>query len=762
MRESYSVILIVIAVLNLICIIRSISKRGKLAAHIRVLLLAIIIQIMGHVLIISASGMKISALGYYAYLAGSDWMFYFGILTMLEYSGFRNRLAGMFKKLFFVITALDTISIVLNTEFDHVFGLNELILEDGKVYYQLFSHTGHQVHLILVYLMFGFMLGTMIYKALVTPKIYVERYLVIIFSLLLTAIWESYYIFADIPVDKSMTGYGICGVLVYYFSLEYTPIFIVRQMLLRVVNGISEAVLFFDMEGKCIYVNEAAGRSFGINQNNGATADSFLMELLGDYDMKNDQDYSRKIVRNRENGLQYLIVEFHRLENRKKQYISSFFTIRDYTEEENEQRKKRFYATHDRLTGLYNKEYFEELVREKLRKNPTEDYYIVTSNIKNFKHLNDNYGHEFGDEMLLKLTNTIAKYASEDSLYCRLHNDRFSMLVNSKEFEEERFLMDPVAAWNLSIKVRNPIAVHVGVYKISSRELPVSAMLDRATMALDSIRDDYGVRVAYYNEKLREDRLWEQKVSGQIEDAIKDGQIVPYLQPQVDKTGSCWGAELLVRWIHPTEGFLSPARFIPIIEKNGLIAKVDLHMWEEACRLLAEWKQKGVTSINLSVNISPKDIYFLDIVEELKGLVKKYDIGTERLHLEITETVMMNNEMGLNIIKQLREAGFVVEMDDFGSGYSSLNMLKDMPIDVLKIDMLFLNKTSNKEKAETIIQSVLELSEKLGIKSLTEGVETKEQLDMLTEMGCCSFQGYYFARPMPVEEFERQYVFKKE
>jgi len=194
-----------------------------------------------------------------------------------------------------------------------------------------------------------------------------------------------------------------------------------------------------------------------------------------------------------------------------------------------------------------------------------------------------------------------------------------------------------------------------------------------------------------------------------------------------------------------------------VFEANGMIARLDAYMWERACQLLKSWQEKGI-DLFLSVNISPKDFYFIDVYETIHALIEKYGIDPVKLRLEITETVMMSDvENRLRIIENLRREGFVVEMDDFGSGYSSLNMLKDMPVDLLKIDMIFLRKSSDAQRSRTILQTIVDLSLQLGIPSITEGVETAEQLSMLTAMGCRLFQGYYFDKPLPVEEFQEKY-----
>ena len=248
-------------------------------------------------------------------------------------------------------------------------------------------------------------------------------------------------------------------------------------------------------------------------------------------------------------------------------------------------------------------------------------------------------------------------------------------------------------------------------------------------------------------------------LSGQLKDAISKGQIIPYLQPIEDRKGCIVGAEALVRWNHPDLGFLVPAMFVPVFEDNGMIAEMDRCMWRSACEILKGWQQDH-PDLFISVNISPKDFYYMDVAAEIKALVEEFSLPPEKLRLEITETVMMNDEENhLAVINDLRNAGFLVEMDDFGSGYSSLNMLKDMPMDVLKIDMKFLSHSSEEIKTRRILLGIIDLAADLGFVSVIEGVETEDQYTLLSNMGCRLFQGYYIARPMVADDFE---IFLKE
>lgn len=300
--------------------------------------------------------------------------------------------------------------------------------------------------------------------------------------------------------------------------------------------------------------------------------------------------------------------------------------------------------------------------------------------------------------------------------------------------------------------------VFIGVYDIENLDDPVSIMCDKANIAGDTIKNDYHSYIAYYNNAMLENSIEERRIIGEFERALNNEEFVMYLQPQVDFKGIARGAEALVRWRHPVKGLLSPAVFVDVLEKAGLIYKIDKYMWEKAAAKLKEWKELGKEQYHISVNISTKDFYLVDVYETFVDIVERNGINPEKLKLEITETTIMDNfERNIKIIKRLQDYGFKIEIDDFGSGYSSLNMLKDISADILKIDMGFLNATENELKGQDILESIIFLAQKLGMEVITEGVETSQQLTMLIQMGCRMFQGYYFSRPVPEEEFEKKY-----
>jgi EAL domain-containing protein (putative c-di-GMP-specific phosphodiesterase class I) len=248
----------------------------------------------------------------------------------------------------------------------------------------------------------------------------------------------------------------------------------------------------------------------------------------------------------------------------------------------------------------------------------------------------------------------------------------------------------------------------------------------------------------------------EHRLSSQLPRALKEEQMKLYLQPQVNRLGQVIGAEALMRWEHPERGLLMPGDFLPYFEKNYMIVSTDQYMWEKACMLLRKWKDEGRTDWYVAVNISPSDFEYVDVCEELGELVKKYEIDPAKLRVEITETTIMQNpRRQIKLIGRLRLAGFYVEMDDFGSGYSSFAMLKDIHVDALKLDMNFLSRNGNDDRGKKILKAMADLVEELKMTMVAEGVENLDQVEYLRQIGCDVYQGYYFGKPVTVEEFEK-------
>lgn len=295
-----------------------------------------------------------------------------------------------------------------------------------------------------------------------------------------------------------------------------------------------------------------------------------------------------------------------------------------------------------------------------------------------------------------------------------------------------------------------------GIYEITDPSIPVEKMCDRALLAAKSVKGQYNHPYAVYDDALREKLLREKQLTDAMETAIAEKQFAVYLQPKYDlQHNRLAGAEALVRWIHPEWGFLSPGEFIPLFEKNGFIPRLDEYVWEQTCALLRQWQEQGEHLLPVSVNVSRADMYLSDLPDTLEGLTKQYEIDPAYLHLEVTETAYAENPGQIvSTVAELRKRGFVVELDDFGSGYSSLSMLSEMAVDILKLDMRFIRSELAKSPEQSILNDVVAMAHRMGLQVVAEGMETREQMNRLQVVGCDYGQGYFLAKPMPVPEFE--------
>ena len=750
MREVFSVIFLILALALAVCAVIALRSEKSMGRPVALLLVALIPPVIGNMIIIFSGQEKLSLIGCYIYFLGMDLV----MAALLRFTFAYCRISWphpLLKWAVCLLLAADVVQYALNPFFHHAFTTRKVMI-DGFPYYKLVPLIGQTYHRVVDYGIFIAVLIIFVVKTARTPRIYAERYAVILLAMIFGGLWQSYYIVSGTPVDKSMIGFAIFGILVFYFALYYRPMRLLDRMLAGIASDMPEALFFYDATGRCIWANRPGMALTAMKGSDFEEAAENLERIFGSLG-GGEEWFSERVLGSGEDA-RYYILEKHTVTDTHRGTAGSFLSVRDNTREQRARLKEKYSAVHDELTGLYRREYLYESIRHRIDGRPGERWLIIYVNVRNFKIVNDIFSSAFGDYTLRCIADWLRSRATANCLYGRLSGDNFGVCMPAEEFDEDRIREDLSRFTVRDGIIEHHVHMNLGVFEVTERMMNVSVMFDRAHMALSAIRDDYQTYIAWYDDEMRRKLLWDQKISSQLPDAIAARQVVPYLHPIVDRNGKVAGAEALVRWIHPEHGFLSPAEFIPVFEKNGMIAQVDRYMWKCACETLAGWGPE-YKDLFISVNISPKDFYFMNVEEQIRKLVRDCGIDPARLRLEITETVMMTDmDSRLKILENLREAGFIVEMDDFGSGYSSLNMLKDMPVDVLKLDMAFLNKARDDEKAHTILRSIISLSGDLGIESLAEGVETVEQYRMLADMGCSLFQGYYFAKPMPLPDFE--------
>lgn len=415
----------------------------------------------------------------------------------------------------------------------------------------------------------------------------------------------------------------------------------------------------------------------------------------------------------------------------------------------------------DTLTGLSSLSQFQVDVTEKLNKNRRDKYALIYSDFNKFKYINGTAGYALGNNVLIEFAKLISSMTKKDELVCRAAADKFLMLLKYRQLDD---LIERSKAFNQKIeqlknlKFRNvQISVISGIYLIQSYDKDVTYMIDKANTARKIIKGSHKNSFNFYDEQLHQRVMKEKRIESLMTSALENKEFLIYLQPKVQlKNKNIAGAEALVRWKGTDNKIISPMEFIPIFEKNGFIIELDFYIYEQVFKVIRKWLDNQQTVVPISVNVSRAHINDSEFIPRLEHLVKKYNMPIDLIELELTESIFLENTEHLfNTINTLKELGFTISIDDFGSGYSSLNLLKDISVDVIKLDKEFFSHDSMDRKDKVVASNIIRMVKELNLKVLSEGVETKEQADFLAEVGCDLAQGYLFAKPMPIEDFEK-------
>ena len=732
-------------------------KNNKLNMSIIQLLVVATITCLAYTFVISTHVLEKAELAYSIYFVGIDWI----LITFLYYARQYTKIwhEGYSAPLITVsIAVLDSISLLGNSKWHHAFVLEKQVFPDGEWFYDFVINDYYMVHLTFCYILVALVVVILAKKTFTTSGVHRNRYLAILVLFTGLILLNVLYLFFSFPLDISLCFYALGTIIIGYYTLLYNPKTFVEYMLSTITERMECALISFDENDICIYSNQFANRLFCPSGDKRVFEDRFKRWRQGK-DTNSISNTSWNDIYTINDEEYRFDVHFNKIYDKRGYYCGCYLSFYDVTGDFLAYEEEKYRNTHDALTGALNKESFYEEVKKLLDENPTTEYIMCCCNIKGFKLINDMFGVDEADKLLVRCADAIRERIKPGSTFARLEADRFAVLMPKVRYTEELFMtgMNKVSHYLNNAQYR--MTILVGVYDIYDRDAPVISMVDGAFLAIDSIKGSFKNSIAYYGDMLRHEYMSEQKILGEFEDALQTGQFAMFLQPVVDMNGKVSLAEALVRLIHPDRGIISPLSFIPLLEKTGYIYKLDLYMWEQAAKRVAYWESMGVDDISISVNISVKDFYYVDLFDVFTGLVEKYNIAPQKLKLEITESIFMTEkERQLEILNSLKEYGFLIEIDDFGSGFSSLNMLKEVPADILKMDMAFLSIDKNANRGRKIINTIITLAKALEMQVIIEGVETKEQLDYLSGTGADFLQGYYFNKPLPVKKFEEMYL----
>ncbi len=602
------------------------------------------------------------------------------------------------------------------------------------------------VHCFLCMSMICIMFVCMIKKTLDSPRFYKPRYLMIALAILSVVLCYFIFIGKGFHVDYSRFAYILVVVLFYYAAFLYQPKALISDMQTFVNDNLTDAFIFYDYRGNLIRANDSARFLFG--DKTLATKETFLESL--DFDIY--EGYSTKQI-----GDKIFEILYKAYYDNSSDYVACIYIFDDITESKKQIEKVHKASVKDSLTGANNRTGFIEDATSFITRRADFDagYAMMVTGINNFKGINGLYGTRAGDGVLKHLASVFAEYSlNYPMVYGRTGDGKFSCIIPVEYVNTIVSELSHIRV-KLDENIEVPVDLSHGYVVMRDASKSVEYYYELSLLALAKCKT-VGVRDALeYSQSMADEQNKKQLLLSEMNEAIEKEEFFIELQPQIDlDTNNVTGAEALVRWNHPILGRIPPNDFIPLFESNGFITKLDTHVWDMAAKALRQLTDEGIYFGSVSVNVSQRDIMSIDVADELEKIVNKYEIAHSRFHVEITESDCASNKEALILtLESLREKDFLVEIDDFGSGYSSLNALVHIPFDVIKLDMGFMKQVADLEKDKVIMSSVTEMIHKLNAKAIVEGVETKENLEKANYINSDMVQGYFYSKPLPLTGF---------
>lgn len=639
-------------------------------------------------------------------------------------------------------------SVILLTNPINHFAGDFVLRESGEYSYtQIVPKPLFYVHVGVCLCMLVMMVISMVHALVESSKFYRLRYYIIISVVFVTfGLYAVFFIDKTAVVDYSRFFYGFAIILFYFATYQLSPYMLMKDLQKYVDENISDATIIYDNTGRILQMNDKAEKLFD------ASVVERREDLVKALSIAEEEIKGIRVI-----GNNVFEVLYKPVYDKKRKYAGAVFIFHDVTENRRQLEREHKAATIDSLTGIYNRLGFFEAAPVFMRNNEGNGgYAVMVSGIRDFKGINGLYGTKVGDKVLIEIASRFKEFHKRiPMVYARTAEGKFSCIL---PFE----YLDEVANETSTIKisVEEGVDVNVGlchgfvVMKDTAKS--VETYYELSLLALARCKKKMTSPILEYSQDMALEQQRKQQLVSEMHRAVEERQFFIEIQPQVDlNQDKVCGAEALARWNHPTLGIISPMEFVPLFEDNGLITRVDLYIWEEAVRAIRTFMDNNSYDGPISVNVSQVDIMCLDVTEELLKILKKYDVSAKRLHVEITESACVNNRgVLIDTLNKLRENGFVVEIDDFGSGYSSLNALMHLPFDVVKLDMEFMNSTIRDKKCEVIVSAISKMIHDLNTSIVVEGVETLENVESAMYINGDAAQGYHYSKPLSLKDFE--------
>lgn len=660
---------------------------------------------------------------------------------------------GFIKEFYFILCFIDSVLLLANARVNVIFDLIPARTKAGFFYWGIEYTSKFGFHKLVCAILSFSSLALLISSIVKAPSYNKVKYVTILTSESLILIANYVFNSLNLPLNISLLMLAASSIFIAnYVNKDFSAPVLIGP-LSAITESINDIIFCYDSSENLIYANSAAKNVFKKSNDN---LENFAKEFRQNFLKNRPSELSLKL----ENGEErYYITEY------KDFFISnsnigSYLRLQDKTKETLESRRKNYIATHDLLTGLFNRSGFFKKMQEALYQNTYKNPILICTNIKDFKLINTIYSEQVGDSVLQNQTEVMKRLPGHrKSIIGRIADDKFAILMEKQDFDKDIFeeVFNEVSC--IIEKTLYNIQIVAGIYEIYDKKDTIQSIYDKAKISLDAIKDSDNQIFSFYNPSMMEKMLKEKDIVNDFEKSLNEKQFSIQLQPVIDNDGNVLGAESVVRWNNPKYENLTPSSFLDVLERTSLIYKLDVYVWELVAKKLHEWKERGFSDRFISVNVSSKDKFFIDIIKTFSELIKKYDISPQNFKVEIRETAMLENpEKTIEIFSQLKKLGIKVYIDNFGTGFSSLNVLKDFIADGIKMDTSFLSESKVSGKNKIILQTMISMSSNLGMEFIAKGVESENQMLALSKMDCKLFQGFYFSKPLPVKTYEAKYL----
>jgi len=756
LRIVYALSLLFLSVSSVLFVWK-VRKEDGLTVYIRRFILCSVVAMSSCIVSSYSQHETLSMVCYGLYFASKAWLTLFFCQFILAYTDNSSKIADAVLIIFAVFVSIHAI---LNLKFHQAFSVRELIwVTDGNRYLVTVPGLWYKILLGTGFVFLGFCVICLIVKTLETPKAYRVRYLVMLFMMAVLVCLNAAFLIFNIPMDWSALFYTAFAIVAWFFSTRYIKTFLLSRTLAVIVDRLDTGLVIFDYKDAPVYVNDRGASMLDTDM---AGVPELLEKWYGTKKASGLKTNSREVEFSRFGAKFSYFVRFQELRDEAGVYNGGFFAIRDITADKEKERQEQYNNEHDRLTNLYIQKPFYRECKQLLKQNPQEQYIMIRTETEVFDSIRSIYGKDTRDAVIAGFGAIIRRTCRGRGVGGWMNDESFGLLIPVSDFSEKKMTVDvsETFAEILGDNART-FRVRVGICPAENRLSSAQTLADQAKVALGYIMNDENTVASWYTEGMRQKGLFDSNLTDSLAEATENGELKMYLQPMLGpgKKGVI-GAEALIRW-HKDGKVLLPGEFLPLLEKNELIAAVDLFIWEQAVKQLAKWKEEGKKNLFVAVNVARKDLYLLDICGEFSRLLKSYDVDPSHIHVDISSEMMyLEKHHLIGIVRQLKEKGVHVNLDNFGGYYTAPVFLRDIRFDGIKISRELVREVESDATGKAIAKSIVDMGRNLEVSVYAEGVETEREYKALVAMGCDGYQGFFISEPVPAENFEQSSLLK--